>query len=129
MKKKGEFKAARAIHIAKQSLYDAIKLAREAGESWVTLDGKRLRLNSPELMIDALFGEYNRALVMTRDGGIRLGDISEKDGLYFNPENWRGYVYDTSNRDGLRSAVPNGHHIQYGDIAALVIEEHVRIAK
>jgi hypothetical protein len=120
MKKKGEFKAARARHIAKQELYDAIKLSREVGESWVNLGDKRLHLKSADFMLDAVFGEYNRALVMTRDGGILLGEITDKDGVSFFPDNQH------FNYKQYRETGPRCHKIQYGDIVALVIEEHPR---
>lgn len=116
MKKKGEFKAARARHIAKQELYDAIKLSREAGESWVNLGDKRLHLKSAEAMIDGLYCQYNRALVMTRDAGIVLGDLFDKDGVEFCPD---------GSYDGHCSG-PRAHRIQYGDIMAIVVEEHSR---
>lgn len=120
MKKKGEFKAARARHIAKQELYDAIKLSREAGESWVNLGDKRLHLKSADFMLDAVFGEYSRALVMTRDGGILLGEITDKDGVSFFPDN-QHFDYKQYRETG-----PRCHKIQYGDIMALVVEEHPR---
>lgn len=130
MKKKGEFKAARARHIAKQELYDAIKLSREAGESWVNLGDKRLHLKSADFLIDALFGEYRRALVMTRDGGIILGDFYDKDGLHFEPDE-ADYRRDTTGRLNSyggydREHGPRSHLIQYGDIMAIVVEEHPR---
>lgn len=120
MQKKGEFKAARTRHIAKQELYDAIKWARETGESWVNLDDKRLHLKSPDFMLDAVFGEYSRALVMTRDGGILLGEITDKDGISFFPDDHH-FDHKTHRETG-----PRCHKIQYGDIMALVIEEHPR---
>jgi hypothetical protein len=85
MQLKGSLKAARLRHKHLQALYDAIKIAREEGEAFVTFQGQRLRLFSSAHVVSFPL-EPPMGLVKIR-GRVRLCEIIEKDGLRARPRN------------------------------------------
>lgn len=77
---KGAFKAAQLKYKRQQALFDAIKLAKQTGESFATFHGKRFKLVAPSLQVQPL------GFVLLR-GRVRLCMIIDKDGLKALPIN------------------------------------------
>jgi len=62
----------------KQAVYDAIKKAREDGESWVTFKDKRIKIVDPDKFPENGYGPSGCGLVNFK-GRIRLTGVWSKD--------------------------------------------------